>query len=64
MLTRENVERAIAERKREIAALKRLEGTAVIVEGRTIVTIYRPARAWTRRMLRRADRGRRPDRAA
>ena len=47
-----DVEREVCKRKREIAVLERLRGCRVVVDGRTVITIYRPSRKTEKRLLR------------
>jgi hypothetical protein len=53
-----DVDEQIAEHRRRIAQLERLRGTAVILEGDTVLSVYRPRRPKVRRLLRhRRGRG-------
>lgn len=47
-----DVDREIQKRKREICALERLRGCRVVIEGRTIITIYRPSRKTEKKLFR------------
>jgi hypothetical protein len=47
-----DVEREIQKRKREICALERLRGCRVVIEGQTLVTIYRPSSKTEKKLLR------------
>ncbi len=52
LLTRRDVAAAISEHRRAIAQLERLKGTALILDGATVLSVYRPDREKSRRMLR------------
>ncbi len=52
LLTRRDAAAAIGEHRRAIAQLERLKGTAVILDGATVLSVYRPDREKSRRMLR------------
>ena len=52
-LRHDDVELAIRDRKREIAALERLNGTLVVVAGESVVTVQRARRWKERAALRR-----------
>ncbi len=47
-----DVDREIRRHKRAIAALDRLRGCHVVIEGRTVVTIYRPSSKTEKKLLR------------
>jgi len=47
-----DVGREIQRRKREICVLERLRGCRVVIEGRTVVTIYRPSSKTEKKLLR------------
>jgi hypothetical protein len=47
-----DVDREIQRRKREICALERLRGCRVVIEGQTVVTIYRPSSKTEKKLLR------------
>jgi hypothetical protein len=47
-----DVDREIQRRKREISALERLRGCRVVIEGQTVVTIYRPSSKTEKKLLR------------
>jgi hypothetical protein len=47
-----DVDREIQQRKREICALERLRGCRVVIEGQTVVTIYRPSSKTEKKLLR------------
>lgn len=47
-----DVDREIQRRKREICALERLRGCRVVIEGQTVVTIYRPSSKTEKKILR------------
>ena len=55
LLTQKDVAREVATCRRRIAQLERLAGTAVFTAESVVVTVYRPDRKRTRRLL-----GRRP----
>jgi len=58
LLMDHDVDEEIAEHRRRIAQLERLRGTAVILDGDTVLSIYRPRRPKARRLLRhRRGRG-------
>jgi len=50
VLTNKDAEAAIAERRREIARLTRLRGTAVFTKESAVVTVFRPSDAQLRQM--------------
>src|SRR5262245_14470633 len=54
VLTNKVIDGKIAEFKRTIAQLERLRGAAVIIEGDTVITAYRPRRRKMRKMLSRS----------
>ena len=60
MLSGKDVARSTEQLRHLIAQLERLSGTAVFLEGRRVVTVYRP-QAWKRRKMRE---GRGPRRGA
>jgi hypothetical protein len=47
-----DVDREIQQRKREICALERLRGCRVVIDGQTVVTIYRPSNKTEKKLLR------------
>jgi hypothetical protein len=51
-----DVDREIQRRKREICALERLRGCRVVIDGQTVVTIYRPSSKTEKKLLRGQDR--------
>ena len=51
-LLAKDVDREIQRRKREICALERLRGCRVVIEGWTVVTIYRPSRKTEKKLFR------------
>jgi hypothetical protein len=51
VLTNRDVNERIAAHRRAIAQLERLRGTAAIVEGESVLSVYRPSRRKMRRML-------------
>lgn len=53
LLTREDVAREIAERKRDIQRLERMSGYKVVVDGETIITCYRSSARNQQRTMRR-----------
>jgi hypothetical protein len=53
VLTDKDVERAVAECRRQIAQLERLRGTAVFTREEAVVTAFRPDRDQLRALLRR-----------
>ncbi len=57
VLTRSDVERGVRRLKREIQALERLNGTAVVTAGEVVQTVYRPKKRRMRRFLRGRERG-------
>jgi hypothetical protein len=58
LLMDHDVDDEIADCRRRIAQLERLRGTAVILDGDTVLSIYRPRRPKARRLLRhRRGRG-------
>jgi len=52
-LTDGDVHRAIEKRKQEIQQFSRLKGTVVIVSGNTAVSIYRPDKRRTKKLIGR-----------
>lgn len=56
VLTAGGARRGIEALKRQIAAIERLAGAAVVTDGPTVITLYRPQRGRARHMLRRAGR--------
>lgn len=56
VLTTKDAQRGIEALKRQIAALERLTGAAVVAEGEHVITLYHPRPGRTRHMLRRAGR--------
>jgi len=52
-----DVEREVAQRKREIEALERLRGCQVVLNGEAVVTVYHPSKRRTKRNLRRQRSG-------
>ena len=56
-----DVDREIQRRKREICALERLRGCRVVIEGQTVVTIYRPSSKTKKKLLRGTFRHRRAE---
>jgi hypothetical protein len=52
LLTDHDVDAEIAEHRRHIAQLERLRGTAVILAGDRVLSVYRPRRSKFRRLLR------------
>lgn len=52
-LRRQDAEEAIRRRKKEIAALERLRGTLLVLEGENVITIQRARRWKERAVLRR-----------
>lgn len=59
LLTERDVRDGINELKRQIAALERLSGAAVVTDGNNIITPYHPKDTRARHMLRYAGRRRR-----
>ena len=59
LLTGKDVAREVAECRRRIARLEKLRGTAVFLAEETVVTIYRPDRERTKRLLGHRPRLRR-----
>ncbi len=57
VLTHSDVERGVRLLKREIAALERLNGTAIVTSGEVVQTVYRPGKRRMRKFLG-ATRGR------
>ena len=58
LLTDCNVDERIADLRWRIGQLERLRGTAVILDGNTVLSVYRPRRTKARRLLRhRRGRG-------
>jgi hypothetical protein len=58
LLMDRDVDVQITEHRRRIAQLERLRGTAVILDGDTVLSVYRPRRPKVRRLLRhRRGRG-------
>lgn len=53
LLRRDDVEAAVRQHKREIAALERLAGTMVVLAGESVVTVQRARRWKERAALRR-----------
>ena len=53
MLTRQNAALVISEHKKEIQALERLAGTFVVLNERSVTTVYRPSKRKQRRQLQR-----------
>ena len=51
-LLAKDVDREIRLRKREIDALERLKGCRVVMDGDTVVTVYRPSRSTEKRLMR------------
>jgi hypothetical protein len=47
-----DVDREIQRRKREICALERLRGCRVVIDGQTVVTVYRPSSKTEKKLLR------------
>jgi hypothetical protein len=47
-----DVNREIQRRKREICALERLRGCRVVIDGQTVVTVYRPSSKTEKKLLR------------
>jgi hypothetical protein len=47
-----DVDREIQKLKREICALERLRGCRVVIEGKKVVTIYRPSKKTEKKLLR------------
>lgn len=59
MLTRADVDRAVARLKNEMRCLERLRGTAVIIKNEAVLTLYRPGKQrWRRLSGKAAPRGR------
>lgn len=56
VLTDRDARRAIDELKRQIAAVERLAGAAVVTDGLHVITIYHSRRTRSQHMLRRAGR--------
>lgn len=52
-LRRQDIQDAIRRRKKEIAALERLQGTILVLEGENVITIQRARRWKERAALRR-----------
>jgi len=57
-----DVDREVAQRKREIEALERLRGCQVVLNGEAVVTVYHPTKRRMKRNLRRQRAG--PHRAS
>lgn len=51
-LRAQDVDREIRKHKRAIAALERLCGCRVVIEGRRVITIYRPSYKTEKKLLR------------
>ncbi len=47
-----DVDREIQRRKREICALERLRGCRVVIDGQTVITIYRTSSKTEKKLLR------------
>lgn len=60
-LSARDVDREVQRRKREICALERLRGCRVVIEGQTVVTIYRPSSKTEKKLLRGTFRHRRAE---
>lgn len=56
VLTRLDVDHRVRALKKEIQALERLSGTAVVTGGEAVKTVYRPDKRRMRRMLRHSSR--------
>lgn len=56
VLTSKDVNRRLVDLKREMAALERLAGTAVVTDGSAIITMYHANERRQRHMLRRSGR--------
>lgn len=56
VLTDRDARRAVEELKRQISALERLAGAAVVTDGLQVVTLYHPRQTRKQHMLRRAGR--------
>lgn len=57
VLKSKDVDRVERELKWRISRLRRLQGSAVIVQEDTVLTVYRPDKARRRRLLARRKRG-------
>ena len=56
VLTRNDAQRSVEALKRQIAALERLSGAAVVTDGPSVITVYHARAGRTRHLLRRAGR--------
>lgn len=56
VLTAADARRGVEVLKRQIAAIERLTGAAVVTDGAQVVTLYHPRPGRARHMLRRAGR--------
>lgn len=57
VLTHADVTRGVRQLKKEIQALERLSGTAVVTAGEVIQTVYRPRKRKMRKFLKGPQRG-------
>ena len=57
LLRKQDVDREIRDLKRQIQSLRRLRNAKAVVDGETVVTVYRAGKSSQRTTLRRAREG-------